>query len=63
MKRKKQEYAFYKGDEYIDQGTIEELAKKYNKSTGTFWYWASNEWKLRRTREDTYIVVKIEEDE
>lgn len=43
MGRYKKEYALYKGEEFIDLGTAEELAKKMNTTVNTIlWYAGSN---------------------
>ena len=46
MKTKK-EYALYKGDSFITMGTIEEIAKKLNRSFRTIYYYTTSQYKLR----------------
>ena len=33
MSKREKIYALYKGDDYLDEGTVKELAKKYNMSS------------------------------
>lgn len=40
MKRRK-EYALYKGDKFLDIGTRQELAEKFNVSIDTITFWAT----------------------
>ena len=56
-------YAIYKGDQFIDVGTMKELSKRQHKSIKTLHFYAS---KAYRRREDPkgnnhYIVIKVEE--
>lgn len=62
MGRKKLEYALYKGDEFIDIGTLEELAKKLNVSTKTIRYYKTPAYK-RKGKEDANRKVLIRIDD
>ena len=44
MKRLK-DYALYKGDEFVDLGTIKHLSKKYHIAEKTLRYYAMPRWK------------------
>lgn len=39
--KKKTEFALYKGETFLDIGTREELAKKFNVSVDTITYWST----------------------
>lgn len=47
MVKTKKEYALYKGDSFITMGTIEEIAKKLNRSFRTIYYYTTSQYKLR----------------
>ena len=47
MKRKRWEYALYKGDELLAFGTREEICKQMNIKRKTFEYFRSNAYKER----------------
>lgn len=55
------EYALYKGDKFIDLGTKEYLAKLLNVKKKTITFYSSPA-QLKRTKDNAYIVVKIEEE-
>ena len=63
------EYALYKGDEFLDLGTKEYLAKKYNVKPHTIVFYASPSYKERcKNNKDKLICEKLiikegEEDE
>ena len=59
---KKREYALYKGDKFIDIGTKEYLAKLLNVRNKTIEFYASPT-HLRRVKDNSYVVVRIEDDE
>lgn len=62
--KKVKEYAMYKGDEFIDVGTIRELAEKHNAKASTLqWYAGSNRYKSLNHYKGGYTIVAIEEDE
>lgn len=58
MGRKKQEYALYKGDEFIDLGTIEEIAKRLKVAPRTVRYFSTSAYK-RKGKDDTNRKVLI----
>lgn len=58
--RKRNEYAIYHGDKFIDLGTKEYLAKKLNITINTLGYYQSPSYK-KRTSYKGYIVIKLEE--
>lgn len=39
--RRKREFALYKGDKFLDIGTREELAEKFNVSVDTITFWST----------------------
>lgn len=63
---RKKEYALYRGEEFIDIGTAEELAKKSNTTVNTIqWYAGSRRWKNKkngRTNRITVIAIDDKED-
>ena len=63
MSRKKYVYALYKGDEFIDLGTLEELAKKEGVKKHTILYYQTQAYK-RKAKEDKNrrVLIKIEGD-
>ena len=63
MKRKRQEYALYRGDEFIDVGTIQEIAQRQNVTPQTIHYYKSPAYK-RKFKDDKNrkVLVKIERD-
>lgn len=54
-------YAVYKGDEFLDIGTVKELAKKLNVKIRTIYYWSSPANK-KRIKKKGKLAIKIEED-
>lgn len=61
-------YAIYQGDEFLDIGTVHELAEKFNVAPETIRFWASATHLRRAEKADgklghRKIVIKIEEDE
>ena len=57
---KKQEYALYKGDEFIDLGTVTELAKRNGLSERTINFYSSPAYLKRIKKKDKcLIVIKI----
>ena len=61
--RRKVDYALYKGDKFINLGTLEELAKYLGVKKKTIQFYASNVWKNRsKDRDNPYIAFKIEDD-
>lgn len=59
---RKKEYALYKGDEFIDIGTVEELAEKLNTTVKTIrWYAGSRKWRDKNGRKNRIIIIPIED--
>ena len=59
--RKKQEYALYKGDEFIDLGTIEELAERMGVTPNTIKYYQTPIYKKRgKDDSNSKVLIKIE---
>lgn len=54
-------YAIYKGDTFIDLGTLKYLAKKLNVSEKTIYFYSTEAYKKRRKYkfDNCYIVIKI----
>ena len=62
--RKRKEYAVYKGEEFVDLGTAEELAERLGSTKKTIlWYAGSNRHKQQPHNRGGYTVVLIEEDD
>lgn len=61
--RKKQEYALYKGDEFIDLGTIEELAERMGVAPKTIRHYQTPTYK-KKGKDDfnRKVLIKIERD-
>ena len=57
------EYAVYRGDQFIDLGTIDYLSEKLGISKKVLWWYAGS--KRYRTKEHNrgLIVIKIEKEE
>lgn len=58
MGRKKQEYALYKGNEFIDLGTIPEIAKREGVKPKTIFYYKTPAYK-KKFKDDTNRKVLI----
>ena len=56
---KKNVYAIYKGDKFLDLGTPRELAKKFNWKPDTVTYFASRSHKNRINIDNALIAIKI----
>lgn len=57
-------YALYKGDKFIDLGTIKELSERLGMSKSTLWFYTSNAYKTRSQKKNSNnlrILIKIEE--
>lgn len=55
-------YAIYKGDKFIDLGTIKELSKKHNISEKTLYFYTMPSYKKRLNyKSNRIIVIKVEE--
>lgn len=56
-------YALYKGDEFIDLGTIKELAKKLNVKPKTIRFYGTPSYQKRiKNYSERLILIKIEDD-
>lgn len=53
-KKSKKEYALYKGDELLEIGTIEEIAKRQNVSENTIRYYKTNAHLRKCKKSDDY---------
>ena len=63
MGRKKQEYALYKGDEFIDLGTIEEIAKRLKVAPKTVRYFSTPAYKRKgKNDKNRKVLIKIGSD-
>ena len=58
--KKKNCYALYDGDKFIDLGTIEHLAKVLNVKVTTIKFYTSPVWR-RRHKKEGLIVFRIED--
>ncbi len=57
------EYALYKGDEFLDIGTAEQLGSKFDLSANTVKYYASNAHLERlKKKDDGIVAVRLEGD-
>ncbi|CAH1857247.1 hypothetical protein [Convivina praedatoris] len=57
-------YALYKGDEYICDGTITEIASKTGKTRNTLYWMTSNTYKKRISRGKNRLqMVELDEGE
>ena len=66
MEEMEAEYAFYKGEEILDIGTIKELAEKFNLKIATMYYYCSETYRKRLANRKTRkarILVRLELDE
>ena len=57
-------YALYKGDRFIDLGTLRELSQRLGISTATLWFYTSKVYKQRckQKKSDNYtLIIKVEE--
>ena len=63
--RERKEYAIYKGDKFIDLGTREYLAKRFEEKKKYISFLASPTARKRGKQDDSnkLIAVKIEDDE
>ena len=55
-------YAIYKGDEFLDVGTIPELAERFNVSINTVVFWTSKKYH-QRIGENAKKAYKLEDKE
>lgn len=68
MNFKIEKYALYAGDKFLDEGTADQLAKKFNVKRDTIKFYATPEYKRRlESRKNptgrAKIVIRIEEDQ
>jgi hypothetical protein len=64
--RKQSCYALYKGDEFIDLGTITELSERLNIKEQTLWFYTSKVYEKRseqKNSDNLRILIKIEEND
>jgi hypothetical protein len=64
--RKQSCYALYKGDQFIDLGTITELSERLNIKEQTLWFYTSKVYEKRseqKNSDNLRILIKIEENE
>jgi hypothetical protein len=64
--RKQSCYALYKGDEFIDLGTITELSQRLNIKEQTLWFYTSKVYEKRseqKNSDNLRILIKIEEND
>ena len=59
MKNKKVD-AIYKGDKFIDLGTMDELANKLNVKKRTIQFYAAPTY-AKRNHKNNYVVIKVED--
>ena len=63
MKRKRWEYAMYKGEECLAIGTSNEICKQMNIKMQTFQYYRTNAYKDRinnRISKNARIIIKLD---
>lgn len=60
----KKEYALYRGDEFIDLGTLRELSERLGKKPKTILCYGTPAY-IRRTKDgmNGYILIRLQEDE
>lgn len=57
------EYALYRGDEFLDLGTVKYLAEKLNIQEGTIRLFATPSYRKKTEKsESPMIVIRIEDD-
>lgn len=54
-------YALYKGDEYIAQGTLDELSNKTGLKKETLRFYESPVYKRRNKKGNNKVLIKVEE--
>lgn len=59
--RKPKDYALYKGDEFIDLGTIEEMSKRLGIAKNTLRFYSTTAY-YKRVGENGYVCFEIEGD-
>lgn len=60
----KKEYALYRGDEFIDLGTLRELSERLGKNPKTILFYGTPA-NIRRSEDgrNSYILIRLQEDE
>lgn len=58
--RKKKIYTLYKGDEWLTDGTKDELAEYLNVKIKTIDFYSTRRWK-ERSGGKSYLVIKLED--
>lgn len=58
MRKKVKEYALYKGDEFIDLGTVDHLAKRLNVKENTIRFYSYPTYQ-KRTKGHGYVLIEI----
>lgn len=64
--RKKNTYAYYRGDEFIDLGTFDELGERLNLKRATLKYLTTPNYHRKREKrngDNWAVVIKIEDDD
>lgn len=62
MRKTYKQYAIYKGDEFLDIGTSEELSKKYNLTLKTFYWYATSKRYNSKEHRRGYTIFVLEEE-
>ena len=61
MRKSKTIYAYYKGDTFINMGTVPELAKYLGVSTRTIKFYTTKTYRKRRKEDgNNIVVIKVE---
>ena len=64
MRKSKVVYALYKGDTFLELGTVPELAKYLNVKESTIKFYTTKTYRKRRKgSNNSYIVIKVEDNE
>lgn len=60
----KKEYALYRGDEFVDLGTLRELSERLGKNPKTILFYGTPA-NIRRSEDgrNSYILIRLQEDE
>ena len=53
-------YALYKGDEQLAEGTLDELAEKFNVKKKTLLFYQSSVHSIRRNKGNSRVLVRVE---
>lgn len=60
MRRKKWQYAVYKGDKYITEGTTQEICKKLGIKKETFYFYRTKCREKRLKGSNHIIIIRID---